>query len=89
MDGSIEDAIDSGRQVVSASFVIPYPPGFPILVPGQVISREIPDFMKALDAKEIHGYKPELGLRVFTDSSLAGPLQEDVVERKPATAKIN
>ena len=56
--------------MVSASFVIPYPPGFPILVPGQVISRAILDFMKALDVNEIHGYEPELGLRVFTEESL-------------------
>ena len=48
----------------------PYPPGFPILVPGQVISREIIDFMRALDVKEIHGYRPELGLRVFTEAAL-------------------
>jgi hypothetical protein len=34
-------AIKGGRECVSAQFVIPYPPGFPILVPGQVISAEI------------------------------------------------
>jgi arginine decarboxylase len=57
-------------------FVIPYPPGFPILVPGQVVSREILTFMRKLDVKEIHGYRPELGLRVFTKESL-GALEED------------
>jgi len=56
--------------VVSASFIIPYPPGFPILVPGQVISPEILAFMRALDVSEIHGYRPDLGLRVFTDDAL-------------------
>jgi arginine decarboxylase len=65
-DGSIDEAMTAGREVVSAMFVIPYPPGFPILVPGQVISPEILAFMRALDVKEIHGYRPELGLRVFT-----------------------
>jgi arginine decarboxylase len=39
-------------------------------VPGQVVSREILDFMRALDVKEIHGYRPELGLRVFKDPTL-------------------
>jgi arginine decarboxylase len=53
-------------------FVIPYPPGFPILVPGQCVSAEILAFMRALDVKEIHGYRPELGLRVFTDEALGG-----------------
>ncbi len=69
-DGSIQQAITGGREVVSSSFVIPYPPGFPILVPGQVVSAEILDFMCALDVSEIHGYRPELGLRVFTDEAL-------------------
>ncbi len=59
-----------GKELVSASFVIPYPPGFPVLMPGQVINREIVDFLLALDVKEIHGYRPELGLRVFTDAAL-------------------
>ncbi len=59
-----------GEVLVSASFVIPYPPGFPVLVPGQVINHEIIDFLLAIDVKEIHGYRPELGLRVFTDAAL-------------------
>jgi arginine decarboxylase len=71
LDGSVMAAMESGREVVSASFIIPYPPGFPILVPGQVISPEILAFMRALDVNEIHGYRPDLGLRVFTDEALA------------------
>ena len=62
--------METGRDVVSASFIIPYPPGFPILVPGQVISKEILAFMRALDVSEIHGYRPDLGLRVFTEEAL-------------------
>lgn len=50
--------------------MIPYPPGFPVLVPGQVISPEILDFLIAIDVKEIHGYRAELGLRVFSDGAL-------------------
>ena len=61
----------AGDEIVSASFIIPYPPGFPILVPGQVISAEILEFMRALDVTEIHGYRPDLGLRVFTHDALA------------------
>jgi len=71
LDGSLKAALEAGREVVSASFIIPYPPGFPILVPGQVISPEILAFMRALDVSEIHGYRPDLGLRVFTDEALA------------------
>ncbi|KAA3620969.1 MAG: ornithine decarboxylase [Proteobacteria bacterium] len=70
-----EDVIDkelaAGRDVVSAGFVIPYPPGFPILVPGQLVSEEILHFMRALDVKEIHGYRPDLGLRIFREEAIA------------------
>ncbi|MBL7962627.1 MAG: aminotransferase class I/II-fold pyridoxal phosphate-dependent enzyme [Flavobacteriales bacterium] len=63
-------SMKAGRELVSAAFVIPYPPGFPVLVPGQVINHEIIDFLIAIDVKEIHGYRPELGLRIFTDAAL-------------------
>ncbi len=68
--GELEREIESGRELVSASFVIPYPPGFPILVPGQVISAEIITFMRMLDVKEIHGFQADLGLQVFTEEAL-------------------
>jgi len=76
---AMESEMKNGRELVSTSFIIPYPPGFPILVPGQVISEEILAFMRALDVSEIHGYRPDLGLRVFTQEALAKPLS-------PATA---
>ena len=69
---TIGPVMQSGRELVSATFVTPYPPGFPILVPGQVISEEILAFMRALDVKEIHGYEPEFGLQIFTEEVLAG-----------------
>ncbi|WP_372989268.1 aminotransferase class I/II-fold pyridoxal phosphate-dependent enzyme [Sulfitobacter sp.] len=70
LNGTLREAMDAGKTVVSASFIIPYPPGFPILVPGQVVSQEILAFMRALDVSEIHGYRPDLGLRVFTEAAL-------------------
>jgi arginine decarboxylase len=70
LENAVEDAMKSGRQVVSATFVTPYPPGFPVLVPGQVISPEILAYLQALDVKEIHGYEPQYGLRVFTEHAL-------------------
>ncbi|SDE33129.1 arginine decarboxylase [Pricia antarctica] len=59
-----------GRKLVASTFVIPYPPGFPVLVPGQVVSEEIINFMTALDVSEIHGYRADLGLRVFKETVL-------------------
>ena len=70
LDDALMARLSEGEELVSASFIIPYPPGFPILVPGQVISPEILAFMRALDVSEIHGYRPDLGLRVFTDKAL-------------------
>ncbi len=63
-------ALEDGREMVASSFVIPYPPGFPVLVPGQVVSQEIIRFMLALDVSEIHGYRADLGLRIFKESVL-------------------
>lgn len=64
------NALNKNKELVSTSFVIPYPPGFPILVPGQVVSPEIIRFMIALDVKEVHGYRAELGLKIFTIEAL-------------------
>ncbi len=57
-------------ELVSTSFIIPYPPGFPVLVPGQVVSPEIIRFMLALDVSEIHGYREDLGIKVFKSEVL-------------------
>ena len=57
----IFEKLDAGIDVVSATFVTPYPPGFPVLVPGQVFSREILSFIRDLDTPEIHGYQPDFG----------------------------
>jgi arginine decarboxylase len=69
-DDEIEEKLDAGVDVVSATFVTPYPPGFPVLVPGQVFSRQILSFIRDLDTLEIHGYKPEFGYRVYTEKAI-------------------
>lgn len=79
-------AIQAGRELVSALFVIPYPPGFPILVPGQVVSAEILQFMAALDVREIHGFRPELGFRVFSEQALARAAQATAARAAVAAA---
>ena len=66
----VHERVLSGQDVVSAMFATPYPPGFPVLVPGQVISADVIEFMQALDTREIHGYRPETGYRVFTEAAL-------------------
>lgn len=60
-----DNRLKDGPEMVSANFVIPYPPGFPIMVPGQVLTTETIDFMRKLDVKEIHGYEKEKGLKLL------------------------
>lgn len=62
--------MEGGRTLVASTFVIPYPPGFPVLVPGQVLSIDIINFLTVLDVSEIHGYRSDLGIRVFTEQVL-------------------
>ena len=62
--------VQSGRVCVSASFVTPYPPGFPILVPGQVITSEILQFFEHMKIREIHGFSFELGFKVLRNECL-------------------
>src|SRR5207248_2144146 len=77
----IEDLVKSG-QAVSAKFVIPYPPGFPIMVPGQVITQETIDFMRKLDVKEIHGYQAALGLQLIKPEKLGARRRKPSVNGK-------
>jgi arginine decarboxylase len=66
----IDKRLKDGPELVSANFVIPYPPGFPIMVPGQVINAETIEFMRKLDVKEIHGYAASLGLKLLNPAFL-------------------
>ena len=70
-DLEIDRRLKNGPDLVSANFVIPYPPGFPIMVPGQVITQETIDFMRKLDVKEIHGYNNVQGLKLIRPEALA------------------
>ena len=67
MPKQLSERVIAGDEVVSAGFVTPYPPGFPILVPGQVVTKEILSYMEALDTREIHGFDPNLGYRVINE----------------------
>jgi arginine decarboxylase len=78
-DPEIDRRLTAGPDLVSANFVIPYPPGFPIMVPGQVITQETIDFMRKLDVKEIHGYDAAEGLKLVRADAL--------VKRSQARAK--
>jgi arginine decarboxylase len=70
-DRAIDERLKKGPELVSAKFVIPYPPGFPIMVPGQVVTPETIAFMRKLDVKEIHGFNAALGLELLKPEALA------------------
>ena len=76
---AIDERLKNGPELVSANFVIPYPPGFPIMVPGQVISAGIVEFMRKLDVKEIHGYQAALGLKLLKPEALAAARRNTAV----------
>src|SRR4051812_35500468 len=76
MSPEIDERLKSGPPLVSAHFVIPYPPGFPIMVPGQVIKADTIEFMRKLDVKEIHGYDANLGLKLISPAALEGKSQK-------------
>ncbi|WP_404993318.1 decarboxylase [Cupriavidus pauculus] len=69
-DPRIDQRLADGPELVSAKFVIPYPPGFPIMVPGQVITPETIAFMRKLDVKEIHGFNAARGLELILPAAL-------------------
>ncbi len=58
-------------KLVSAGFITPYPPGFPIIVPGQLITYDILLYLQNIQIKEIHGYHAEQGLKIFSEEFLA------------------
>src|SRR5688572_4615581 len=73
----VDERLKNGPEMVSAKFVIPYPPGFPIMVPGQVITPETIAFMRKLDVKEIHGFNAALGLELLSPKALAALNKEE------------
>src|SRR5205085_12693046 len=82
----IEGRLAGGPPMVSATFVIPYPPGFPILVPGQVITRETVEFMRKLDVTEIHGFDSARGLKLLRPVAPQAPARRRVAQRELAGA---
>jgi arginine decarboxylase len=87
----IDERLKNGPELVSANFVIPYPPGFPIMVPGQVIAPDTVGFMRKLDVKEIHGYNNARGLKLIKPSAIGkgkrSASQASAAKSKPAPVK--
>jgi len=88
----IDKRLKDGPALVSANFVIPYPPGFPIMVPGQVIDAQTIEFMRKLDVKEIHGFSATLGLKLLNPAFLQSaktPAANDAKNAKRKSARAH
>ena len=87
----IDKRLKGGPELVSANFVIPYPPGFPIMVPGQVINAQTIEFMRKLDVKEIHGFSAALGLKLLNPAflqSVKAPVKSSTSAAKHVKPKV-
>jgi arginine decarboxylase len=86
LNGKEIDELVKRGEAVSANFVIPYPPGFPIMVPGQVITSETIEFMRKLDVKEIHGYHAATGLKLIRPERLGSRGRKATTNARSAVA---
>ena len=46
--------IDKCRNRISGESIMVYPPGIPIIAPGELITKEIIDYIKTLKEKDAH-----------------------------------
>lgn len=84
--------VQGGLVLVSASFVTPYPPGFPVIVPGQIITVDILNFFRNTKVEEIHGFNLERGFKVFRQEHLTHMADESdapnrMIQLKPGIDK--
>ena len=66
----LQGLLDKKEPAVAATYIIPVPPGFPILVPGQLLDKPAVDFLMSLNPGEIIGLDAELGVRFFKQEYL-------------------
>jgi len=53
-----------------------------VLVPGQLFSPQILEFIRSLDTPEVHGYDPQAGYRVYTTKALE-LAQHEIAQDEP------
>lgn len=70
LDAHLEQEILEGAVYVSLQYVTPYPPGFPLLLPSQVLSPEIVAYLRSLRHGEIHGLIQHQGERYVSVARL-------------------
>ena len=92
--GTVPRAIDDLEGRITTSLVTPYPPGIPLLIPGEVFNRKIVDYLKFSRefnrscpgfGTDIHGLVEETGAEVRRGSAGAtGGLSERAAGAMPS-----
>lgn len=71
----ISQLIKEGQEIVAAAIIIPYPPGYPALLPGQVITQTLADYLLDIDPNCMIGaYTSHEAVKIFKRKST---LQKD------------
>ena len=83
----LKTTVASGRVLVSATFIVPVPPGFPLLVPGQIVDEQTVDFVQALPPDQIVGMDSNLGLQCFKSKYLED-LQANCIGKTNTHAEV-
>lgn len=59
--------LEDGIGHVCSDFIIPYPPGIPLVVPGEIITRDIIEYIKSIDRTSIIGLRQEDRINIITN----------------------
>jgi arginine/lysine/ornithine decarboxylase len=56
---------------IAADWIVPYPPGTPVVVPGELVDRSVVDYLERClrDGRHVHGLSQEGKLLVFREGS--------------------
>lgn len=65
LDETLLEKVQNRHRIISAGYVTPYPPGFPVLLPGQEITVDILDYLLKLNSQELHGINERYEIKVF------------------------
>ncbi|HYI39340.1 MAG TPA: hypothetical protein VE053_03370 [Allosphingosinicella sp.] len=64
--------VKNGERLLALDYVTPYPPGYPILLPGQLITLPILDYLGSMEHGEIHGIQAVPNGKLLTVCALNG-----------------
>lgn len=66
------ERIKSGEKIVAATLLTPEPPGYPVLIPGQIITESSIQFLLNFDKDLLIGNELDKGIKIFKSEILPG-----------------